>query len=94
MQVTQHPAKRKLGGLGLWSALIEVGGVCVIRTFLTLVERLTPVPSEVVDPLPPQCLKKYIAYARRYVHPRLSSEAALVLQKFYQELRAQHQTQA
>ena len=24
----------------------------------TLVERLTPVPSEIVDPLPPQCLKK------------------------------------
>lgn len=59
----------------------------------TLVERLTPEASEIVDPLPPQCLKKYIAYARRYVHPRLSREAALVLQKFYLELRAQHQTQ-
>ena len=59
----------------------------------TLVERLSPEPGEVVDPLPPPCLKKYIAYARRYVHPKLSKPAAKVLQTFYLELRSQHQTQ-
>jgi len=42
--------------------------------------------------VPPQCLKKYIAYARRYVQPRLLPAAAKVLQTFYLELRAQHQT--
>ena len=56
----------------------------------SLVERLTPAPAEEVDPLPPPCLKKYIAYARRYVHPRLTPAAARVLQTFYLELRAQH----
>ena len=59
----------------------------------TLVERLSPEPGEAVDPLPPQCLKKYIAYARRYVHPKLTKPAAKVLQTFYLELRSQPQTQ-
>ena len=59
----------------------------------TLAERLSPEPGEAVDPLPPQCLKKYIAYARRYVHPKLTKPAAKVLQTFYLELRSQPQTQ-
>jgi DNA helicase MCM8 len=39
--------------------------------------------------LPLKLLKKYIAYARKYVKPKLSNEAALVLRDFYLELRAQ-----
>lgn len=33
-----------------------------------------------------------LGYSRRYVHPRLSPEAATQLQQFYLELRRQRQT--
>ena len=59
---------------------------------VSLADRLVMVPGEPVDPVPPQCLKKYIAYARRYVQPKLTPAAAKILQTFYLELRAQHQT--
>merc|ERR1719348_1027322 len=58
----------------------------------SLSDRLVLAPGENVDPVPPQCLKKYIAYARRYVQPKLLPAAAKVLQTFFLELRAQHQT--
>lgn len=48
-------------------------------------------PGEVIDTLPLVLLRKYIAYARRYVHPKLSVEAANILQNFYLELRQNHQ---
>jgi len=32
------------------------------------------------DPIPVQLLRKYIGYARKYVHPRIGEEAAQVLQ--------------
>ncbi|CAI5722468.1 unnamed protein product [Hyaloperonospora brassicae] len=41
-----------------------------------------------IDPIPLYFVRKFIAYARRYVHPRLSPEAATVLQRKYLELRA------
>ncbi|KAG6972302.1 hypothetical protein JG687_00001544 [Phytophthora cactorum] len=41
-----------------------------------------------INPIPLYFVRKFIAYARRYVHPRLSSEAAAVLQKKYLELRS------
>uniref|UniRef100_A0A8C2VJU1 DNA helicase MCM8 n=1 Tax=Chinchilla lanigera TaxID=34839 RepID=A0A8C2VJU1_CHILA len=56
-----------------------------------LSERLKVVPGETIDPIPHQLLRKYIGYARQYVHPRLSAEAAQVLQDFYLELRKQSQ---
>ena len=40
-------------------------------------------------PLPQQLLRKYIAYARQYCHPRLTDEARQVLQAFYLHLRQQ-----
>lgn len=50
--------------------------------------------GEQLDILPHVLLRKYIAYARKYVpSPRLSAQAAQVLQHFYLELRRQHQTQ-
>ncbi|XP_022097957.1 DNA helicase MCM8-like [Acanthaster planci] len=55
-----------------------------------LSERLKISRGEAFDPVPPQLIRKYIAYARKYVHPKLSSEAATVLQNFYLELRRQH----
>uniref|UniRef100_A0A2K6GDS9 DNA helicase MCM8 n=1 Tax=Propithecus coquereli TaxID=379532 RepID=A0A2K6GDS9_PROCO len=56
-----------------------------------LSERLKVVPGETIDPIPHQLLRKYIGYARQYVYPRLSTEAAQVLQDFYLELRKQSQ---
>lgn len=50
-------------------------------------------PADNIDLLPYPLLRKYIAYARKYVPtPRLSAEAAKVLQNFYLELRQQQQT--
>lgn len=39
------------------------------------------------DPLPPQLLRKYIAYAKQYVHPVLSPEATAIIKSFYLDLR-------
>ncbi|GMN39082.1 hypothetical protein TIFTF001_008313 [Ficus carica] len=44
-------------------------------------------------PLPVQLLRKYIAYARTFVFPRMSKPAAEILQKFYLKLR-DHATSA
>ena len=38
-------------------------------------------------PIPPDFLKKYIGYANRYVIPKLSAEAAEVIENFYVDLR-------
>ncbi|XP_068088601.1 DNA helicase MCM8 isoform X1 [Hyperolius riggenbachi] len=56
-----------------------------------LKERLKLRPGEQFDPIPHQLLRKYIGYARQYVHPKLSPDAALILQNFYLELRKQNQ---
>ncbi|KAG5857422.1 hypothetical protein ANANG_G00019300 [Anguilla anguilla] len=56
-----------------------------------LSDRLKVLPGEALDPIPHQLLRKYVGYARHYVHPTLSAEAAQVLQDFYLELRKQNQ---
>ncbi|NXG54209.1 MCM8 helicase, partial [Hemiprocne comata] len=56
-----------------------------------LLERLKILPGENFDAIPHQLLRKYVGYARQYVHPHLSPEAAQVLQEFYLELRKQNQ---
>lgn len=45
--------------------------------------------GEMVDAIPACLLRKYISYARQYVHPILSPEAAQTLQDFYLSLRSQ-----
>nr|XP_033794155.1 DNA helicase MCM8 isoform X1 [Geotrypetes seraphini] len=57
----------------------------------SLVERLKVCPGESFDALPHFLLRKYIGYARQYVHPTLSPESAQVIQDFYLELRKQNQ---
>eukprot|EP00466_Bigelowiella_natans_P007098 jgi/Bigna1/45150/e_gw1.113.2.1 len=42
------------------------------------------------DPLPPYLLRKYIAYARNYIHPRLDEASKQVLSDFYLKLRTEH----
>ncbi|XP_075639041.1 putative DNA helicase MCM8 isoform X2 [Castanea sativa] len=49
--------------------------------------RLDPKKDFDFVPLPAQLLRKYIAYARTYVFPRMSKPAAGILQKFYLQLR-------
>ncbi|XP_041352396.1 LOW QUALITY PROTEIN: DNA helicase MCM8-like [Gigantopelta aegis] len=58
-----------------------------------LSERLKPVGGEPFDPIPHQLLRKYVGYARKYVHPKIGPEAAKLLQNFYLDLRKRHQTQ-
>uniref|UniRef100_A0A8C8G4X1 Minichromosome maintenance 8 n=1 Tax=Oncorhynchus tshawytscha TaxID=74940 RepID=A0A8C8G4X1_ONCTS len=53
-----------------------------------LSDRLQACPGECVDPIPHSLLRKYVGYARRYVHPSLSTAAAQTLQDFYLSLRS------
>ncbi|XP_030522176.1 probable DNA helicase MCM8 isoform X2 [Rhodamnia argentea] len=55
--------------------------------------RLDPRESSEFVPLPGPLIRKYIAYARSYVFPRMSKPAAEILQKFYLRLR-DHNTSA
>lgn len=48
---------------------------------LPLAERLKPHRGESVDAVPRVLLRKYVAYARKYVQPKLTKEAAAVLQR-------------
>ena len=58
----------------------------------TLLKRISLGPREKNDPVPAECLKKYIAYSRKYVHPSLDQGAVNALRTFYVELRKKHQT--
>lgn len=44
------------------------------------------------EPVPHELLRKYIAYARKYCHPRLSPAAVEILRSFYLKLRSQHRS--
>lgn len=47
-----------------------------------MLKRVSTLPAgESIDPVPPSLLRKYVAYARKYVQPRLSQPAARVLQE-------------
>ncbi|CAF0759296.1 unnamed protein product [Rotaria sp. Silwood1] len=58
---------------------------------IPLLEHLRLKLGESIEPVGPNLLQKYIAYARRYVKPRLTREAIDILKKFYFELRIAHQ---
>ncbi|CAL1379269.1 unnamed protein product [Linum trigynum] len=55
--------------------------------------RLDPHKDADFSPLPAPLLRKYIAYARTYVFPRMTKPAAEILKKFYLKLR-DHNTSA
>ncbi|XP_033991787.1 DNA helicase MCM8 [Trematomus bernacchii] len=56
---------------------------------MPLSQRLQIPAGESIDPIPASLLRKYISYARQYVHPSLSPEAAEIIQEFYLSLRSQ-----
>ena len=55
--------------------------------------KLRKMPGEVIEPIPQEYLRKFIAYSRQWVFPTLSKEARDELQNFYLELRQRHQIQ-
>ncbi|GMI64656.1 minichromosome maintenance 8 [Hibiscus trionum] len=69
------------------SQIVEASGMSV--TDGSLVSRLRLDPKKDADfvPLPGALIRKYVAYARTYVFPRMSKPAAEILQKFYLQLR-------
>ncbi|KAK9289862.1 hypothetical protein L1049_008023 [Liquidambar formosana] len=71
------------------------GGIDITVNSGSLAARLRLDPKKDSDfiPLPGQLLRKYIAYARTFVFPRMSRPAAEILQKFYLRLR-DHNTSA
>ncbi|KAJ3257437.1 DNA replication licensing factor mcm8 [Boothiomyces macroporosus] len=58
----------------------------------SLLERLRIFSNEEIDPIPPSLLRKYISYARTYSKPKLTKEAAELLQNFYMQLRKKYNT--
>ncbi|XP_070772101.1 DNA helicase MCM8 isoform X2 [Enoplosus armatus] len=83
-------------GRGRTSSAIVTRTNCELETSILLEdsdmplsERLQIPAGETVDPIPACLLRKYISYARQYVHPSLSPEAAQTLQDFYLSLRSQ-----
>ncbi|KAJ4704837.1 DNA helicase [Melia azedarach] len=73
----------------------NTGGLDVSEKSSSLVYKLRLDPKKDSDfvPLPAQLLRKYIAYARTFVFPRMTKPAAEILQKFYLQLR-DHSTSA
>jgi replicative DNA helicase Mcm len=57
-----------------------------LAQFILGMHQMKPTESA-TPPIAPDFLKKYIGYANRYVIPRLSSEAAEVIENFYVDLR-------
>ncbi|KXS19767.1 MCM-domain-containing protein [Gonapodya prolifera JEL478] len=57
-----------------------------------LAERLKVPVGEDFAPVPLGLLRKYIAYARTYVNPVISEEAAHILQDFYMTLRSKYRS--
>jgi DNA helicase MCM8 len=83
---------RNIGG-HMSSASFGGGGSAVLDTHTTKLElRLRKAAKEESHQLlPSRLLRKYIAYARRWVSPKLSTEAAEKIRSFYLELRSKVQ---
>ena len=57
-----------------------------------LLARLQINTQETFDPIPQALLRKYVAYARKFIQPVLSKDAGQVLKSFYLELRSKYRT--
>ena len=56
-----------------------------------LLAKLRTDPYEKLDLIPHSIVRKYIAYARQYVFPKITRECAAVIQNYYLELRKNYQ---
>ncbi|XP_032818836.1 DNA helicase MCM8 isoform X1 [Petromyzon marinus] len=94
--MAMHAGKRMLAGASVSRAaapglkLTASSSSDDVLGGLSLSDRLKARRGEALDPVPHSLLRKYVGYARRYVRPCLSAEAAQTLQDFYLELRRQH----
>ncbi|XP_071700805.1 probable DNA helicase MCM8 [Rutidosis leptorrhynchoides] len=93
-QISQHIMSLHVGNADNSQTLKKLAGVFVFQYIWfpssdSLVSRLRldPVKARDFVPLPGPLLRKYIAYARTYVFPRMSEPAAKILQEFYLKLR-------
>ncbi|XP_052800629.1 DNA helicase MCM8-like isoform X2 [Mya arenaria] len=91
MHSRQHRAQSKAASSFADVSMNE--SVLLAESERPLNDRLKVTRRQPIDPIPPPLLRKYVGYARKYVHPKIGPEAAKVIQTFYLELRRQHQTQ-
>ena len=63
----------------MWQGNATTPSVLFADEETPLSEKLKIGHGEVFDPVPSVLLRKYIGYARKYVHPKLTSGAADVL---------------
>ncbi|XP_037543327.1 DNA helicase MCM8 [Nematolebias whitei] len=94
-QLSEHVMANRAGKNRTSSATVtrtsSDSETCILlqHSALPLSERLQLPTGECVDLVPACLLRKYISYARQYVHPSLAPEAAQTLQDFYLSLRSQ-----
>ncbi|KAM3863254.1 DNA helicase MCM8 [Diretmus argenteus] len=98
-RLSEHVMATRTGRGGVISAMVTRANdsesersVLLEHSDTPLSERLEVTAGESVDPIPVCLLRKYVSYARQYVHPSLSPEAAKTLQDFYLSLRSQAQS--
>nr|XP_022913925.1 DNA helicase MCM8-like isoform X2 [Onthophagus taurus] len=58
----------------------------------TSLKELLIQPNEELDLIPHSLVRKYIAYAQKYVKPQLNAEAKVILEEFYLDLRSNRNT--
>ena len=96
MFLSDHIMKRHRKNLAIDSSISSnTSRTCSIsdQEKRTLSSRLRVTPhDESIDLIPHQLIKIYIAYARRYVFPKITTEAAASIKSFYLELRRNHHT--
>ncbi|XP_046886503.1 DNA helicase MCM8 [Hypomesus transpacificus] len=93
-RLSEHVMATRVGRGGAAGAMVTRGKGSKQSSLLEpsdtpLSDRLEVPPGECVDPIPASLLRKYVSYARLYVQPSLSVEAAKTLQAFYLTLRSQ-----
>ncbi|XP_060580099.1 DNA helicase MCM8-like [Ruditapes philippinarum] len=87
-----HAKQNRMSVTGATSSIMN-DSILLWESDKPLSERLKITRNQPFDPIPAQLLRKYIGYARKYVHPKIGTDAAKAIQGFYLELRKQHQTQ-
>uniref|UniRef100_A0A671V2G3 DNA helicase MCM8 n=1 Tax=Sparus aurata TaxID=8175 RepID=A0A671V2G3_SPAAU len=96
-RLSEHVMANRAGGGRTSSAMVTrtnselETSILLDHSDMPLSERLQ-VKTGPVDAIPACLLRKYISYARQYVHPTLSPEAAQSIQEFYLSLRSQAHT--